>query len=240
VARLPVRPEETARSAAARRESEGLAEHVRPRIPTLTIKITGVPLDIVAVTLDGATIPTQALAAPRLVDPGTHDVFARSTSGGTAETRVAIEEGESKAVELKIVFPGGTHPPAPTASTPATEPATFAQPDAGEGEPSRSRSHVLDWSLLGGGAAVGVAGAVLMIVEVGNATSAKNNRDRGAYNGAANAWTVGLVGTIVGAATAAGGGILFMTSAGNNGARGTQASLWFGLGGNDLRFGGTW
>jgi hypothetical protein len=49
VARIPVRREETARSAAARRESASLAEQARPRIPSLTIRIrAAMPANVAA------------------------------------------------------------------------------------------------------------------------------------------------------------------------------------------------
>ncbi|MGD0678047.1 MAG: hypothetical protein ABSC94_21755, partial [Polyangiaceae bacterium] len=110
IARLPERSEETARSKAARTESDQLADQLRSRIPSLMIKMTGVSPESVAVTIDGASIPYEALAAPRLVDPGSHSVSATSTSGGTAQTSVDLKEGEAREVELKFVFSGGTHP----------------------------------------------------------------------------------------------------------------------------------
>ena len=162
VARIPLMPEETFRAKTARSESALLAEQLRPRIPSLTVRITGVPADSVAVTIDGANVPTEALAAPRLVDPGSHNVFARSTSGGTAETKVELGEGDSRDVELKIVFTGGGQtPPTQTVDAGRREPAPFSLSDTSNGQSSTARSRVLEWSLMGAGAAVGAAGAVL-------------------------------------------------------------------------------
>jgi hypothetical protein len=239
VARIPVRPEETSRSGAARQESAMLAKQVQARIPTLLIRITGVTPDSVAVTIDGAVVPKEALAGPRLVDPGHHHVAAKSTSGGTAETDVDVKEAEAKDIELKIMFTEGSQAAAPTTPNPWTAGDHGATPDTGGGSQA-PRSRVLEWSLLGGGAAVGIAGAVLMVVETGNTSSASNNHDRSAYNSALTLWDVGLTGAIVGAAAVAGGGILFAVSKGDSGARASLPSLWVGVGAQDLRIGGTW
>ncbi len=104
VARIEAQPAETSRSKVARDESARLADQVRARIASITIRVTGVPADTVAVSVDGALIPTEALAAARLVDPGTHQVLARSTSGGTAEKTIELAEGESRDVDLRIAF----------------------------------------------------------------------------------------------------------------------------------------
>src|SRR5580658_3205648 len=58
IGRLPVQPSETARSTAARIEAARLAEDLRPRIPTLTVKITGAPASAVTVSIDDAPIPS--------------------------------------------------------------------------------------------------------------------------------------------------------------------------------------
>jgi len=126
VGRIPVQAAETARSAAARKESAALADQLRPRIPSLTVKITGVPPELVAVTIDGAAVPSAALVAPRLVNPGSHKIVATSTSGGTADTTVDLKEGESRDVELKIVLTAATPPPPPI---PPPPPPQVTSPD---------------------------------------------------------------------------------------------------------------
>jgi hypothetical protein len=65
VNRMPVNIEETVRSKVARSESEKLAAQLVGRIPSLRIRITGVPADSVSVTIDGAQVPIDALDAPR-------------------------------------------------------------------------------------------------------------------------------------------------------------------------------
>jgi hypothetical protein len=122
VAGIPPRREETPVSAKARTESSQLAEEMRARIPSLTVRVTGVTADSVAVTIDDALVPREALMGPRLMNPGSHHVLAKSTSGGIAETSVDLKEGEARDVELKIIFTGGDQagspPAAPASSSP--------------------------------------------------------------------------------------------------------------------------
>ncbi|HLK41593.1 MAG TPA: hypothetical protein VKU41_32820 [Polyangiaceae bacterium] len=240
VARIPTRPEETAKSAVARRESASLAEQLRPRIPTLTIRITGVPPDSVAVTIDGTLVPKEALLGPRMVNPGSHRVLAKSTSGGTAETSVDLKEAEARDVELKLTFADGGETQSLAAAGPkeAAPPVAARAPEA-EAEPHR-RSHVLEWSLIGGGAAVAIGGAVLMGVEAGQTSNANDRHDRSAYDSALGLWRVGLVGTIVGGAAAVGGIVLFSISAGSDRAAATHSPLWIEAGATYARIGGTW
>ena len=250
-ARLPERPEETSRSKAARKESDQLAEQLRSRIPSLTVKITGVPSDTVAVTVDGASVPNEALAAPRLVDPGTHIVSARSTSGGTAETTVDLKEGEARDVELKIVFTGGraqataqsapTASPSPASSPAATAPLTHADTSNDRAsEASHARSHVFEWSLIGAGVALGAAGAALMVVESNASSDAANRQDRSAYDSANSLWTGGMIASIVGGAAIITGGIVLIAAGGDSGSHGSGQSAWIGVGPGILRVGGTW
>jgi hypothetical protein len=249
--RIPERPEETARSKAARKESDDLAEQLRSRIPSLSVKVTGVPSDTVAVTIDGASVPTEALSAPRLVDPGRHAISARSTSGGMAETSVDLKEGESRAVELKIVFAGGRTQSAapPVAGAPAVlgpapasasgSRAELVQPSAGTVS-ATPRSRALEWTLLVSGLAIGAGGAAAMVVEANRATDAANSHDKATYDSSNTAWTVGMVATIVGGAAFATGGIVFLATGGDSSPRGSRTSTWIGLGPGVVRIAGSW
>jgi hypothetical protein len=235
IARIPERSEETAKSRAARAESAQSAEQLRARIPSLTVKISGVPLETVAVTIDGAAVPSEALAAPRFVDPGSHSVFARSTTGGTAETTVELKEGETREIELRIAFVGGVPTLAPPGSVEHEAP-----PLARESASPSPRSHALEWSLMGAGAAVAIAGGVLMGVEANQASNAANTGNRSSYDSAKTGWAVGIGGLVAGGAAIAVGGIVWAASGGAPAGQGRSASLWLNLGPGDVRLGGSW
>jgi hypothetical protein len=238
--RIPPRTEETERSAIARREAAQLAEEVRPRIPSLTVRITGAAPDSVAVTIDGAAVPAEALGAPRLLNPGSHDVSARSTGGGAAETKVDLQEGESRDVELDIAVPDRTSAPAPPpADTRPTVPVLLSARESG-GVPAERPSRTLAWSLLGGGGALAASGALLMVVDAAKARDANRSHDRGAYDSASTGWTVGLAGTLVGGAAFAGGGILLAATRNGEAGNSRQGSVSLEMGIDRVRLGWTW
>jgi hypothetical protein len=205
IGRIPAQAAETARSSAARKEADTLAEQIRTRIPSLTVKITGVPVDSVAVTIDGAAVPTAALIAPRLVDPGPHQVVATSTTGGHAETTVDLKEGQSRDVELTIVLTGGTPPVPPVAPPP---PGPDQPPPASEAQGSSGMSPLVYVGF--GTGATGIAvGSITGLLSLSKASSVKNACDgltcpRSVDGDLQSGRTLGTVSTIAFAVGAAG------------------------------------
>ncbi len=127
VARIAVAPDETERSAEARKEAAALAEELRPRIPSITIRIEGHARDTdrpesaaLVVTVDGERIPPSVLGEPRKVDPGLHVIAVRGEdpSSNTAQEVVRVEEREERVVT--VVYS--------TLNSPASAPAA-ASPD---------------------------------------------------------------------------------------------------------------
>ena len=103
------------------------------------------------------------------------------------------------------------------------------------------RSSVLPWSLIGGGGAVAVGGGVLMLVESRHASTARANDDQGAWDATKTPWTIGLVGVIAGAVSAAAGGTLLALHAHESAPAGTAVSFWWGGGGDaGLLLAGRW
>jgi hypothetical protein len=188
VGRIPVSAQETSRSAAARKSAAQLAEQVRPRIPRLSVRVTGAPLDAVTVSIDGVAVASEALSAPRLVNPGKHDVVAVPSSGERATAAVELKEGESRDVELRVTLAA-----APSASSAAVGSGAARAGAAGAGATGAgaagdasgsegasgdtppatptSASRVFFWGGLGLAAAGVAAGAATGIVAMGKASS---------------------------------------------------------------------
>jgi hypothetical protein len=104
VARIPVAPDETERSAEARTEAAHLAENLRARIPTLTVHVTGAPAGAVPeVFVDGEELPAALIGEPRKLDPGAHVIAVRAPDGATAMSRATLAEGEAQ--EVAIAYP---------------------------------------------------------------------------------------------------------------------------------------
>jgi hypothetical protein len=243
VARIPVRVEETDRSRTARSSSQTQADQLRSRIPNILIKVTGVPPESVTVTLDGGEIPAEALGAPRFVNPGSHVVSARSTAGATAETTVTLVEGDARNVELNIVPKDRKVPETAAAPAPAG-PLSSPEPNGvfrgTESTPrTESQSHLAQWSLIGAGVAIGVAGGVLMAVEAGQASNGINQLNRSEYDSAKGLYIVGIAGVALGALTAASGGVWLIVSSQSRQGE-TAASLWMGAAPDGLKVGGGW
>lgn len=135
IGRLKVASDETEKSADARKEAEELAESLRPRIPTLVVKVSGLPPGSdPKITVDGAATPMVESSSMRKVNPGEHAIVIHA---GTREEKrsVALAEGETKDVDV-------------------TFPAVAEQPKAPAAAGEKRPIHVLTWI----GAGVGVAG----------------------------------------------------------------------------------
>lgn len=114
VGRTPVASDETKKSADARVECDKLAAEVKPRIPSVKIKLSNVPAGAVAkVTVDGDDIPQAALSQPRAVNPGHRVIVAKVEGSPDAKAEIDIKEGETLDVALYIKTPKKKPTPPP-------------------------------------------------------------------------------------------------------------------------------
>jgi hypothetical protein len=123
IQRMPVEHNEPAPFKEARAEAAQLDSALAPRIPSLTITVTGAGKDEEAtLTLDGVDLPSGVVGLPRVVDPGHHVIAAKTpTTAGTQE--VDVKEAEQTKVEITLV--PTVAPPVATDQPPVTtEPAT--------------------------------------------------------------------------------------------------------------------
>lgn len=177
VGRLPVSRQESPRSAAARKDAAQLAEQLRARIPTLAVSVQGAGSDSVTVTIDGNGVPTEALLAPRPVDPGAHDVVATSANGGKATAHVEVKEGDSPTVQLTLT---GGAPPAATPSAASTQPKEAPPPGPASPPPfapppsSSGIRPVLIFGGFGLAAAGAIVGGITGGLAMSKASSVKN------------------------------------------------------------------
>ncbi|WP_437307979.1 hypothetical protein [Sorangium sp. So ce388] len=96
----------------ARDEAEKLAEELAARIPSLFLRVTGLPAGTPPkVTVDGVAIPPQALGFPRKTNPGPHRIEVDAPGYTTEQRTVELEEKENLAVEIQMkpaALPGGS------------------------------------------------------------------------------------------------------------------------------------
>jgi len=155
IARLKVASDETDKSAQARIEAADLAEQLRSKIPTLVVKVTGVPPNAVpAITVDGATVPVVSQSAMRKVNPGEHAIVVKL---GTREEKraVAVAESETKDIAIEV--------PAESASASATADA-----------PGRAGLHPVTYVGFGVAAAGIAVGTVTGILALGKASDVED------------------------------------------------------------------
>jgi hypothetical protein len=129
---------------------------LRPRIPTLELKLVGAQPEEVQVTVDGQEVASSLLGSPRLVNPGKHQITAtRGADHAVADEAAA--EGQHRVVELR--FSSGA---SATIVGATREKAAESPSAAGSGSDRVSPSHSNTQKTLGIVAlAAGGAGLVL-------------------------------------------------------------------------------
>jgi hypothetical protein len=154
VARLGVASDETEKSADARAEAAKLADELRPRIPTLAVKIRGLAQgELAHVVIDGVTIPDAAIAEPQKVDPGKHDVAVRVGDGAAArEAHASADTPEGRAIEVAV-----DAPPAAVGAQSPPPPPEEAVPESSHGTPLLAK---VAFGVAVTGIIVGVVGGV--------------------------------------------------------------------------------
>jgi hypothetical protein len=113
VVRMPAALEESTRSAAARSESARLAADIEPRIPVLRIHVKLAPGTTAIVHLDDEQIHTTGDVTERAVDPGKHELVAKSGDGPEEKMFVEVKESEKKDVEIAPTWVPPKPPPPP-------------------------------------------------------------------------------------------------------------------------------
>ncbi len=206
----------------ATRELDALA----PRIPTVTIKVSGVSgvsdVSGVSVTLDGAPVPAAALGAKRPVDPGKHLIRAVAPGLSPSEISLTLKEGKHETLTLELKPAAAGAPPVATPSDtppPAVTPPATSPPPA-VAKPGSSTQKVLGIAALGLGGAGLILGGVTGVLALGKHKQLKDDCPGGVCPASAQSaldsyhlmGTLSTVGFIVGGVGAAGGAVLFLTA----------------------------
>lgn len=209
---------------------------LEPSLAHLTIRVAH-DVPGLSIKRDGAPIASAAWGAALPVDPGAHEIRAEAAGFEPwAGSATVSAPGQVVTVDVPELHP--TLGPAATAAGRVKPVLVTVVP--GETSPADS---LLSWALVGGGAAVAVAGGVLMLVEAGHASDARTNNDPAAYDAAKTPWTIGLVGAIVGVASAGVGVALLVAHPGESApapASPTVSAWWGGGSSGGLLLAGRW
>ena len=202
VLRIPASADDGAAFAQARASAATIDAELAERIPSVRLRLSGVPDGRTArVTLDGAEIPAAAASALLKVNPGHHGV-AVTVDETTAREEFEIAERETKTVSVTLVLP----PSAPVVAPPTTQLVPTSEPPRA---PHTMRTLAIGGFTLAG---IGVTvGAVTGLLSISSSSAAKstcsdNRCPRSAQSDIDSAQTTATVSTI--AFAAAGVGIL--------------------------------
>jgi hypothetical protein len=214
-------------------------EQIQSRLTSLVVRVpTSVP--DMAVMRDGVDVPQAAWGTAIPVDPGSHEIRAQAPGfEGWVQTVDVNGAGQTVSVEI----PQLRRTPAVAAAAapePGKAPPSTAPPVPDESTPaSHSRSTVLEWTLIGAGGAVAIAGTTLMLVESNRANSARQNDDPAAYESTKTPYWVGVGGVIAGGATLVTGIVLLAAGHGESSSTGKlRVSPWAAATGGGLQVGG--
>jgi hypothetical protein len=122
-------------------EAEGEEVALEPRIPkvTLTISGPGAQGPELTVTVDGEPTKPELLGVEMPINPGPHVVLAAALGGDQARVPFSIDERERKSVEIKVaaakIAKAAPPPPppvekAPPSEKPAASPSSWQKPAA--------------------------------------------------------------------------------------------------------------
>lgn len=193
---------------------------VSPRVARLTINPSTAIRGVggLVTKIDGTAIPEASWGTGQPIDAGDHAVHAEAPGYGPLDTKVSIQDGENKNLEIELSKLGAPPPP-PPAATPTEAPR----------EESGGSSLRTVGIVVGG---VGVAGIVVGAVTGGLALGKKSDGDVGcndadpplcppssvdARNDGFTFATISTIGFIAGGVLAAGGVVLFVVGGDDGG-----------------------
>jgi hypothetical protein len=154
----------------ARDAASAMTDELEARIPSVTVTLKGVPDGAAAtVTIDDASVPSQALGQPRKLDPGHHVIVAKA-GGPDSKQEIDLAEKDHKDVTLEVV--PGTGPTGPAETTP-TPTDTGAEQSASTGKSGFSKGLMFGgFGLAGAGV---IAGSITGLLSMSKTNSIKSS-----------------------------------------------------------------
>lgn len=226
-------PHEPAQFHDARVEAEKLDASLDPRVPTVTVSVTGAKDGApVSLSVDGVAVPAAVLGLPRRLDPG-HHVLVATTSTQEGRAEIDVAEGEKKDVAIALATVAKP--------VPVVTPIEHEEPPPAP-EPHRSYALPIVLFTIGGASLIagGVTGAMVLADQSDLAQKCPNHvcppSQYGALDGASTLATVSTVTFIVGGVGVAAGVVALLVGK-PSAAPSTRAHVepWFGFGAAGLR-----
>lgn len=126
IEKIEKKPEESAKSLAARDEAKALATDLDARIPTIIVKVA--PEEpIESLVIDGKAIESGEIGKPLPLDPGKHVIAVRArTEANTTVT--LVEKDHDHVVTIELPKPEAPKPPPVVVTPPKPQPIVEAKP----------------------------------------------------------------------------------------------------------------
>lgn len=162
VGRMPRDSGEPAVFEGARKLAKELDAQLKPRIPTLRVKVKGGAAT--RITIDEIEIPQSIVGEPVALNPGKRVVIVKNAEGGEVRGEIELAERDAKEIELTLPSPQ-EHSPEPLAKRTVTSSpsnpsarALALQADGNDRDFNPDQRTALAQGLLYGGLGVGMLG----------------------------------------------------------------------------------
>jgi len=213
---------------------------LKPTVPTLTLVLPKDAPSGTVITRNGETLSGAALGLPLPVDPGEYVIVTRAPGIPEHESKVSVQLGEVKTVQLEIAAPAPATGAAPES---APEKIELAAPPAAVEAGHRTGRKTAGYVVGGIGVAGIVVGSVTGVLVLGKKSKVSDGCDAGACNqsglDAANSAkslaTVSDIGFGVGIAGLAAGAVLLLTAGSDKSGDHARAHSWRPLVTGDAR-----
>jgi hypothetical protein len=152
--------------ASARKDAETELAALGPRVPVMTVLVTGNGANGAVVTVDGTELPKALVGIPFPIDPGEHSFQAKAGNAASEVVTQTVAERSTGTVSLELVGDPGvalTPPPASPAPGAASAPPP-PPPSAPEADRGVQASKLPAYVAFGVGGAGVIAGTVFLIL----------------------------------------------------------------------------
>jgi hypothetical protein len=154
----------------AKADAERELQALMPRIPQVTITVTGEHTEDIVVKVDGEVLPTALVGVKRPANPGKHTYSAEGAALEAAPVTLAVNEGGEALVEL-VLKPKVAQAAAPVvAAAPVAEPAPKPAPQQDPALEPASGPNIPAYASLAVGV-VGVGVGTFFIIKKGSESS---------------------------------------------------------------------
>jgi hypothetical protein len=175
VSEFPQRADEPKPFSSARQRADRLLGDIAPRIPRVTLEVTGLPEGVVPeIAWDGQHLDPAKIGGYLEANPGLHHAVAVAAGFPDAKRDIALAEGQAR--ELVLAF-GNTA----TSSSPVAAPGAAPSPDDTPvaSAPKGAKKPVLFWASVGVAAAGVAVGTITGVRSLSLTSDAKRHCTKG-------------------------------------------------------------